>query len=108
MCLSVVRLVPAGEPDRTVVKPNNILRPGTLNADGTVTNPSYRPVNVFTARRQAGHGVRRDRRNLRATGRHERPNLKQKYAAANNPTFLLTVGGLTALLLAAAERPIAI
>jgi Carboxypeptidase regulatory-like domain len=27
---------------------NNINRPGTLNADGTVTNPSYRPFTVFS------------------------------------------------------------
>jgi hypothetical protein len=27
---------------------NNINRPGTLNPDGTVTNPSYRPVTVFS------------------------------------------------------------
>ena len=27
---------------------NNINRPGTLNADGTVTNASYRPVTVFS------------------------------------------------------------
>ena len=28
--------------------PNYTQRPGTLNADGTVTNPSYRPVTVFS------------------------------------------------------------
>jgi hypothetical protein len=27
---------------------NNVLRPGTLNADGTVTNASYRPVTIFS------------------------------------------------------------
>src|SRR5262249_23675561 len=33
---------------KNVFERNNILRPGTLNADGTVTNPSYRPVTIFS------------------------------------------------------------
>src|SRR5207248_1668567 len=42
-----------GEWFRTVGKnltftTNNTLRPGTVNADGTVTNASYRPVTVFS------------------------------------------------------------
>jgi hypothetical protein len=33
---------------RDLLERNNVLRPGVLNADGTVTNPSYRPVTVFS------------------------------------------------------------
>jgi hypothetical protein len=33
---------------RDLFERNNVLRPGALNADGTVTNPSYRPVTVFS------------------------------------------------------------
>jgi hypothetical protein len=33
---------------KNLLERNNILRPGTFNADGTVTNPSYRPVTIFS------------------------------------------------------------
>jgi hypothetical protein len=33
---------------RELLERNNILRPGTVNADGTVTNASYRPVTIFS------------------------------------------------------------
>jgi hypothetical protein len=33
---------------RNLLERNNILRPGVLNADGTVTNASYRPVTIFS------------------------------------------------------------
>jgi hypothetical protein len=33
---------------KNLLERNNILRPGTYNGDGTVTNPSYRPVTVFS------------------------------------------------------------
>jgi hypothetical protein len=33
---------------KNLLERNNVLRPGTVNADGTVTNPSYRPVTVFS------------------------------------------------------------
>jgi hypothetical protein len=33
---------------RNIFERNNILRPGTLNADGTVTNSSYRSVTIFS------------------------------------------------------------
>ena len=33
---------------RDLLERNNVLRPGTLNPDGTVTNPSYRPVTIFS------------------------------------------------------------
>jgi len=33
---------------RDLLERNNVLRPGALNPDGTVTNPSYRPVTVFS------------------------------------------------------------
>jgi hypothetical protein len=34
--------------NKNFMERNNINRPGTLNADGTVTNPSYRPFTVFS------------------------------------------------------------
>src|SRR6185503_7046296 len=34
--------------NKNFMERNNINRPGTLNADGTVTNASYRPVTVFS------------------------------------------------------------
>ena len=33
---------------KNVMLRTNVLRPGTYNSDGTVTNPSYRPVTVFS------------------------------------------------------------
>jgi hypothetical protein len=33
---------------KDLLERNNVLRPGVLNPDGTVTNPSYRPVTVFS------------------------------------------------------------
>ncbi|HKF69065.1 MAG TPA: carboxypeptidase regulatory-like domain-containing protein [Vicinamibacterales bacterium] len=33
---------------KNVFERNNILRPGVVNADGTVTNPSYRAVTIFS------------------------------------------------------------
>jgi carboxypeptidase family protein len=33
---------------RDLLERNNTLRPGTLNPDGTITNPSYRPVTIFS------------------------------------------------------------
>jgi hypothetical protein len=33
---------------KNIFERNNTSRPGTLNADGTVTNPSYRPVTIFS------------------------------------------------------------
>jgi hypothetical protein len=33
---------------RNIFERNNVARPGTVNADGTVTNPSYRPVTIFS------------------------------------------------------------
>jgi hypothetical protein len=33
---------------RNIFERNNVLRPGTFNSDGTVTNPSYRPVTIFS------------------------------------------------------------
>ncbi|PWT84741.1 MAG: hypothetical protein C5B57_04285 [Blastocatellia bacterium] len=33
---------------KNILERNNVLRPGTLNADGTVSNPSYRPVTIFS------------------------------------------------------------
>jgi hypothetical protein len=33
---------------RNILERNNILRPGTVNPDSTVTNPSYRPVTIFS------------------------------------------------------------
>jgi hypothetical protein len=33
---------------KNIFERNNILRPGVVNADGTVTNPSYRPVTIFS------------------------------------------------------------
>jgi hypothetical protein len=33
---------------KDLLERNNVLRPGTLNADGTVTNASYRPVTIFS------------------------------------------------------------
>jgi hypothetical protein len=33
---------------KDLLERNNVLRPGMLNPDGTVTNPSYRPVTIFS------------------------------------------------------------
>ena len=33
---------------KNIFERNNILRPGVVNADGTVTNPSYRAVTIFS------------------------------------------------------------
>jgi hypothetical protein len=33
---------------KNLLERNNVLRPGTVNANGTVTNPSYRPVTIFS------------------------------------------------------------
>ena len=33
---------------KNLLERNNVLRPGVLNANGTVTNPSYRPVTIFS------------------------------------------------------------
>jgi hypothetical protein len=33
---------------RNILERNNVGRPGTVNADGTVTNASYRPVTIFS------------------------------------------------------------
>lgn len=33
---------------KNLLERNNVRRPGVLNADGTVTNPSYRPVTIFS------------------------------------------------------------
>jgi hypothetical protein len=41
---------------KDLLERNNVLRPGTVNPDGTVTNPSYRPVTVFSP--IDGHPIR--------------------------------------------------
>jgi hypothetical protein len=33
---------------KNVMLRTNVLRPGTYNSDGTVTNPSYRPITIFS------------------------------------------------------------
>jgi hypothetical protein len=114
---------------RNFMERNNILRPGTLNADGTVTNPSYRPVTVFSpldGTPVTVYDVTAASASAVQQVDTNDPNLKQKYdafefnlnarlpggarlfggtatdrtiantcsAAANNPNFLLTVGGV--------------
>ena len=34
--------------NKNLLERNNVLRPGVVNADGTVTNTSYRPVTIFS------------------------------------------------------------
>ena len=110
---------------------NNVNRPGTLNADGSVTNPSYRPVTVFSpvdgtptvvydvasaavgglaannldsndtgltqkydalefgVNARLGHGAR-----LAGGFGTDRTIANTCAAAAGNPNFLLTIGGV--------------
>ncbi|HWW88068.1 MAG TPA: TonB-dependent receptor, partial [Vicinamibacterales bacterium] len=109
---------------------NNILRPGTYNADGTVTNASYRPFTVFSpvdgtpltfydvtsqAVAQAVQQIDTNDTNLTSTYNAYEFNFNARLpggarlfggtatdrtiantcsAAANNPNFLITIGGV--------------
>ena len=69
--------------NKNILSRTNVLRPGVLNADGTVTNPSYRPVTIFSP--IDGHAITMydtvsaaAQQAVANVDSHD-PNLKQRY-----------------------------